>query len=133
VGLFGNALVVIVVASNKQMRNTTNILIINLAMADLLFIIFCVPFTAADYVLSYWPFGVTWCKTVQYLIIVTAYVSVYTLVIMSVDRFLAVVYPVASISIRTEHNTFWAITITWAIILLSCLPAFPAHDLTVYT
>lgn len=30
VGLFGNALVVIVVASNAQMRNTTNILIINL-------------------------------------------------------------------------------------------------------
>lgn len=57
VGLFGNALVVIVVTGNAQMRNTTNILIINLAVADLLFIIFCVPFTAADYVLSYWPFG----------------------------------------------------------------------------
>lgn len=132
-GLFGNALVVLVVASNQQMRNTTNILIINLAMADLLFIIFCVPFTAADYVMRYWPFGEIWCKTVQYLIIVTAYVSVYTLVIMSVDRFLAVVYPVASISIRTERNTYWAIAITWIIILLSCLPAFPAHGLIYYT
>lgn len=57
VGLVGNGLVVLVVASNAQMRNTTNILIINLAIADLLFIIFCVPFTAADYVLTYWPFG----------------------------------------------------------------------------
>lgn len=132
-GLFGNALVVLVVASNQQMRNTTNILIINLAMADLLFIIFCVPFTAADYVMRYWPFGEIWCKTVQYLIIVTAYVSVYTLVIMSVDRFLAVVYPVASISIRTERHTYWAIAITWIIILLSCLPAFPAHGLIYYT
>ncbi len=132
-GLFGNALVVLVVASNQQMRNTTNILIINLAMADLLFIIFCVPFTAADYVMRKWPFGEVWCKTVQYLIIVTAYVSVYTLVIMSVDRFLAVVYPVASISIRTERNTYWAIAITWIIILLSCLPAFPAHGLIYYT
>lgn len=128
-GLFGNALVVLVVASNQQMRNTTNILIINLAMADLLFIIFCVPFTAADYVMRYWPFGEIWCKTVQYLIIVTAYVSVYTLVIMSVDRFLAVVYPVASISIRTERNTYWAISITWVVVLLTCLPAFPAHGL----
>jgi len=133
VGLFGNALVVLVVASNQQMRNTTNLLIINLAVADLLFIVFCVPFTATDYILSYWPFGVTWCKMVQYLIIVTAYASVNTLVLMSVDRFLAVVYPVASISIRTEHNALMAIAITWIIILLSCLPAFLAHGLEITT
>ena len=43
-GLCGNLLVIIVVVSNKQMRNTTNLLIINLAVADLLFIIICVPF-----------------------------------------------------------------------------------------
>ena len=49
VGLVGNALVVLVVSCNPQMRSTTNILIINLAIADLLFIVFCVPFTATDY------------------------------------------------------------------------------------
>ncbi|ODM89179.1 Allatostatin-A receptor [Orchesella cincta] len=117
------------------MRNTTNILIVNLALADLLFIIFCVPFTAADYVMSYWPFREIWCKTVQYLTIVTLYVSVYTLVIMSVARFLAVVYPISitSISIRTKRNTYLAIAVMWIIILLSCLPVFPAHGLIIYT
>jgi hypothetical protein len=60
---------------------------------------------------------------------VTAYASVNTLVLMSFDRFLAVVYPVASISIRTEQNTLMAIAITWIIILISCLPAFLAHGL----
>lgn len=71
VGLFGNALVVIVVACNPQMRNTTNLLIINLAMADLLFIVLCVPFTAWDYAFPYWPFGDVWCRCVQYLIVVS--------------------------------------------------------------
>lgn len=85
-GLVGNSLVVIVVALNPGMRSTTNILIINLAIADLLFVIFCIPFTATDYVLLYWPFGDTWCKMVQYLIIVTVCASVYTLVLMSLDR-----------------------------------------------
>ncbi|XP_076302888.1 allatostatin-A receptor-like, partial [Lasioglossum baleicum] len=84
-GLVGNSLVVIVVAANPGMRSTTNILIINLAVADLLFVIFCIPFTATDFVLPYWPFGNIWCKMVQYLIIVTAYASVYTLVLMSLD------------------------------------------------
>lgn len=85
-GLIGNSLVVIVVALNPGMRSTTNILIINLAVADLLFVIFCIPFTATDFVLMYWPFGNVWCKIVQYLIIVTACASVYTLVLMSLDR-----------------------------------------------
>lgn len=67
-GLLGNILVVVVVLSNQQMRSTTNLLIINLAMADLLFVIFCIPFTAVDYMLAYWPFGTIWCKMVQYLI-----------------------------------------------------------------
>lgn len=54
-----------VVAANQQMRSTTNLLIINLAAADILFVIFCVPFTATDYVLPEWPFGDLWCKFVS--------------------------------------------------------------------
>ncbi|XP_021924277.1 allatostatin-A receptor-like [Zootermopsis nevadensis] len=104
VGLIGNALVVLVVAANQQMRSTTNLLIINLAVADLLFIVFCVPFTATDYVLPFWPFGDIWCKIVQYLIVVTAYASVYTLVLMSLDRFLAVVHPITSMSNLYESH-----------------------------
>lgn len=91
-GLVGNSLVVVVVAANPEMRSTTNILIINLAVADLLFVIFCIPFTATDFVLPYWPFGNIWCKIVQYLIIVTAYASVYTLVLMSLDRLVRQAY-----------------------------------------
>jgi 7 transmembrane receptor (rhodopsin family) len=46
VGLIGNLLVVIVVLFNPLMRSTTNYLIINLAIADLLFVLLCIPFTA---------------------------------------------------------------------------------------
>ena len=90
-------------AANQQMRSTTNLLIINLAVADLLFIVFCVPFTGTDYVLPFWPFGDVWCKIVQYLIVVTAYASVYTLVLMSLDRFLSVVHPITSMSVSPMY------------------------------
>ncbi|KAG8174922.1 hypothetical protein JTE90_020201 [Oedothorax gibbosus] len=127
VGLIGNAFVVIVVTCNPQMRSTTNLLIFNLAIADLLFIVFCVPFTAWDYSLPYWPFGDIWCKIVQYLVIVCAYASIYTLVLMSLDRFLAVVYPITSISIRTERNAYFAISLMWIVIFICCIPALQAH------
>jgi allatostatin receptor len=44
-GLLGNSFVVTVLIANQQMRSTTNVLILNLAIADLLFILLCVPFT----------------------------------------------------------------------------------------
>ncbi|CAG0897682.1 unnamed protein product [Darwinula stevensoni] len=132
VGFIGNTLVVLVVLANQQMRSTTNILIFNLALADLLFIIFCVPFTATDYAVPSWPFGQVWCKIVQYLVIVTAYASVYTLVMMSFDRYLAVVHPITSMSIRTERNTYFAIVVLWALILVMCVPVLFAHGIIVY-
>ena len=96
-GVIGNTLVIVVVLTNQQMRSTTNVLILNLAVADLLFVIFCIPFTATDYVINEWRFGLVVCQAVQYLIYVTSYVSIYTLILMSVDRFLAVVFPVRTI------------------------------------
>lgn len=129
VGLFGNTLVVIVIIANKQMRSTTNYLIFSLAMADLLFIVFCVPFTASDYILASWPFGSIWCQTVQYLTYVTAYASVYTLLLLSFDRFLAVVHPIAAMTIRTEANALYAICCCWVLILTSCIPLYLCHGI----
>lgn len=127
-GLLGNALVVLVVSANPGMRSTTNLLIINLAVADLLFVVFCVPFTATDYVLTRWPFGDIWCKVVQYLIVVTAHASIYTLVLMSLDRYLAVVHPVASMGIRTERNAFKCIILLWVLILSTAAPVAICHS-----
>ena len=128
-GIIGNALVIVVVATNAQMRSTTNVLILNLALADLLFIVLCVPFTATDYALNSWPFGLIWCQCVQYLIYVTSYVSIYTLILMSFDRFLAVVFPVSSLPYRTVTNAFAATTVTWLLIGCSSVPIWFAHSL----
>lgn len=51
VGIVGNSLVLLTILLQKQMRSTTNILILNLAIAELLFILLCVPFTGLNYVL----------------------------------------------------------------------------------
>ncbi|XP_070186779.1 allatostatin-A receptor-like [Littorina saxatilis] len=131
-GLLGNMLVILVVALDKNMRNTTNILILMLAVADLLFIIFCVPFTATSYAMPVWPFGRAWCKMMQYLTFVSAYASVYTLVLMSLDRYLAVVHAIRSMSIRTECNTWLAIGVVWAVILASNVPILLQYDVLGY-
>lgn len=130
-GFVGNLLVVITVVCNQQMRNTTNLLIFNLSFADLLFVCFCIPFTAVDYSFGQWPFGESWCKMVQYLISVTAYISIYTLVLMSLDRFMAVCYPVSRV--RNERNALISIVILWAVVLIINVPTYLAHGLHEYS
>lgn len=49
IGFIGNILVIITVVCNQQMRNTTNLLILNLSLADLLFVCFCIPATVSIY------------------------------------------------------------------------------------
>lgn len=132
VGLLGNILVMLVILEDRKTEREltpTNLLILDLSLADLSFIIFCIPFTGWDYSVGHWVFGALWCKFNQYLIVVCALSSIYTLVLMSVDRFMAIVYPIECISYRTSKNTLYAIYIKWIIILLVASPTIPMHGL----
>ena len=48
--------------------------------------------------------------------------SVYTLVLLSLDRYLAVVYPVRSIGLRTVCNATVAIVVVWTVVGAACVP-----------
>lgn len=67
VGLVGNTLVCVAVYRNHTMRTVTNYFIVNLALADFLVILFCLPPTVAWDVTMTWFLGVIMCKIVLYL------------------------------------------------------------------
>lgn len=66
VGLVGNALVCVAVYKNRAMRNVTNYFIVNLAVADFMVILFCLPATVVWDVTETWFFGTALCKIVLY-------------------------------------------------------------------
>jgi len=53
---------------------------------------------------------------------VTAHASVYTLVLMSLDRYLAVVHPITSMTIRNVRNTSIVLAVAWLIIVVANAP-----------
>lgn len=126
IGFSGNLLVIIVIAGYATMRNSTNILIVSLALADLSFIIFCVPFTAMVYVTELWPLPDFFCKLYNFTTYFSVFCSVYTLVLMSLDRFLAVVFPLRSRLWRTTKNTIMTLIIMWITLIAANLPIFIA-------
>ncbi|XP_078657184.1 G-protein coupled receptor 54-like [Branchiostoma floridae x Branchiostoma belcheri] len=103
VGLVGNYLVIYIIVKNKEMHTVTNYFILNLAVTDLSFLVFVVPFTASTYPLTSWVFGQFMCKFVIYYSQITVTATCITLTAMSVDRYFAIVHPIKSKQWRTPR------------------------------
>ena len=131
-GTTGNILVLKVLVSHKHMQNTTNILLGSLAFTDLFFILLCVPFTGTQYATSQWIFGRVWCKLVQYFIHVTAFASIWTLVLISFARYRAVIHPIANLKMRNRRNTYISLGIIWIVILAGNIPVLFTYDVHEY-
>jgi len=61
-GLIGNGLVIYVIVSRERMQTVTNLLLLNLAVADLAFVVVVPPFTAYQMAVEWWPFGDVACR-----------------------------------------------------------------------
>ncbi len=122
VGIIGNGLVIYVICSRQKMRTVTNLLLLNLAIADMSFILIIPPLTAYMWAMNSWPFGVLLCKTMHFLLNVSAYVTVYTLVLISVVRYLTIVYSTETIRFRTKQNMVILCVLIWAVMLSVNIP-----------
>jgi hypothetical protein len=92
--LVGNMVVCAVVFTSIRKWTVTNFFIVNMAAGDILMAFFCIPFTfVPTFVLLYWPFGAAMCRIVSFSQAVSVFVSAYTMVAISSDRYLAIVYP----------------------------------------
>ncbi|PNJ49546.1 galanin receptor type 3 [Pongo abelii] len=126
-GTVGNGLVLAVLlqpgpSAWQEPGSTTDLFILNLAVADLCFILCCVPFQATIYTLDAWLFGALVCKAVHLLIYLTMYASSFTLAAVSVDRYLAVRHPLRSRALRTPRNARAAVGLVWLLAALFSAP-----------
>ncbi|XP_066530273.1 galanin receptor type 1 [Hoplias malabaricus] len=123
-GVLGNSLVITVLARRVrgQTRSTTNVFILNLSIADLSYLLFCVPFQATVYVLPSWVLGEFICKFIHYFFTVSMLVSIFTLSAMSVDRYVAIVHCRKSSSVRVLRHALAAVAVIWALSLGMAVP-----------
>nr|4EJ4_A Chain A, Delta-type opioid receptor, Lysozyme chimera [synthetic construct] len=100
VGLLGNVLVMFGIVRYTKLKTATNIYIFNLALADAL-ATSTLPFQSAKYLMETWPFGELLCKAVLSIDYYNMFTSIFTLTMMSVDRYIAVCHPVKALDFRT--------------------------------
>lgn len=91
--LVGNSLAIIVFAKGKRSNTDLRQFLINLAVADLIMAIFCIPFTFAYQITDNWIFSDFMCPLVQSLQVVSVTASVSTNTAIGIDRLIAVKFP----------------------------------------
>ncbi|XP_029283247.1 galanin receptor type 1b isoform X3 [Cottoperca gobio] len=140
VGVVGNSLVILVIGkvkyggvgggSGRRSGNPTNIFILNLSVADLSFLLFCVPFQATIYSLPQWVFGAFLCRFGHYFSTVSMLVSIFTLAAMSVDRYIAVVRSKKSPCVRSRRNALAGVCVIWTLSVVCSVPVAQHQFLT---
>ncbi|XP_077461073.1 somatostatin receptor type 5 [Stigmatopora argus] len=127
VGLAGNTLVIHVVVNHTRGASATNIYILNLAVADELFML-GLPFLAAQNVLLSWPFGSLLCRVVMTVDAINQFTSIFCLAVMSVDRYLAVAQPVRAGRWRRPSVAKVVSTAVWSGSFVVVLPVVVFAD-----
>lgn len=96
IALLGNSLVLYVVFKRQSMRSVLNLLIVNMAIADLLVTVFIMPYSVAYlFVELEWFSGIVGlilCKTIHFSLTASIAASVITLIVITVDRFVSIVF-----------------------------------------
>lgn len=117
----GNGTVCYIVFRARRMRTVMNFFIVSLALSDIFMAVFCIPFTfVANLILNEWPFGATMCPVVTFLQSVTVFLSSLTLVAISIDRYVAIIYPFRAK--MTKMQAFVVISIIWLFSFVISIP-----------
>lgn len=127
VAVGGNVVVCYIVLANRGMRTVTNFFLLNLAFSDITKALICIPFSFVANLLQYWPFGSVMCPFVFYMQAVSVFLSAFTLVAMSMDRYFAIIYPLRQK--MTHKNAIFVIVVIWFFAIAVPLPTLVTSKL----
>ncbi|XP_068005272.1 B1 bradykinin receptor [Melanerpes formicivorus] len=124
IGMLGNVFVLFTYLLHKGPLKIAEVYLMNLAIADLIFLT-CLPFWAKNIRNGFnWPFSNFLCRSTSASIGLNMYTSIYLLVAISVDRYLTFVHTLNHRMIRSKTMAKGICLLTWFFGILLSVPAF---------
>ncbi|XP_039572173.1 melanin-concentrating hormone receptor 1 isoform X2 [Passer montanus] len=126
-GIMGNLIVIFTIVKKKKLRckqTVPDIFIFNLSIVDLLFLL-GMPFLIHQLLGNgSWYFGAPLCTIITALDTNSQITSTNILTVMTLDRYLATVYPLKSTSVRTPCVAALVICLVWLLSFLTIIPVW---------
>ncbi|NP_001306796.1 neuropeptide Y receptor type 5 [Callorhinchus milii] len=123
-GILGNFCILVALYKNLKQKSMINFLIGNLALSDILILLFCTPFTLTCLLLDQWIFGEVMCYIVPFVQCVSVMVSTLMLMSIAMVRYHMINHPLSNhVTINTGYmllGSVWIIGFT----ICSPLPIF---------
>uniref|UniRef100_A0A8C3AXN5 Growth hormone secretagogue receptor type 1 n=1 Tax=Cyclopterus lumpus TaxID=8103 RepID=A0A8C3AXN5_CYCLU len=124
VGVAGNVMTILVVSKYRDMRTTTNLYLCSMAVSDLL-IFLCMPLDLYRmWRYRPWRFGAVLCKLFQFVSESSTYSTILSITALSVERYLAICFPLRAKALVTKRRVRALILILWTVSLVSAGPVF---------
>ena len=117
--VLGNSLLIAIIKTNKRMQTITNYLIANMAVSDILITVLAVPRQITEILLGprRWlidgPLGSFLCKSLSFFQDISTSVSILSLVVIAVDRYRGIVFPMRRQLIKPTKRCKVIIPLIW--------------------
>ncbi|XP_026216849.1 C-C chemokine receptor type 9 [Anabas testudineus] len=124
-GAVGNLMVVwIYTTVRNRLKTMTDVYLLNLAVADLLFLCM-LPFWAVDAIKG-WDFGTGLCKMVSAVYKINFFSSMFLLTCISVDRYIAIVQVIKAQNLKKKRLFYSKLAClgVWCVSTVLALPEF---------
>ena len=123
-----NMIAIVVFTLGRRSRSGVSIFLLNLSAFNIIMTVYCIPFTIIPVIFRRWLFPNSLCFVLDAFKRFSITGVLLTMIVVAVDRYCAVKYPLATKLYSVRKRNWIALAIIWSLSIISAVLLSSAHS-----